>query len=289
MKIRLISEHPGRLSVRRKCELAGMARSTYYAARSRPESQRVRGNRSLLVLIRAIFGQFEELYGSRRIHADLRQQEIRCSRNRVARLMRQAGLKAIRPRPGRITTTDSKHDYPVAPDRLQRNFQASGPNQIYVADISYIPTEEGWLYLASELDLYSHRIVGWAFSDRLGRRLTLAALEMAVGTRRPGPGLIHHSDRGVQYACGDFQRFLAHYGMIPSMSRKGNPYDNAVAESFFRTLKVELVYRRRFRTRDEARSAIVKYIESFYNRRRRHSSLGYLSPAEFEERSACAA
>ena len=289
MKIRLISEHPGRLSVRRKCELAGMARSTYYAARSRPESQRVRGNRSLLVLIRAIFGQFEELYGSRRIHADLRQQEIRCSRNRVARLMRQAGLKAIRPRPGRITTTDSKHDYPVAPDRLQRNFQASGPNQIYVADISYIPTEEGWLYLASELDLYSHRIVGWAFSDRLGRRLTLAALEMATGTRRPGPGLIHHSDRGVQYACGDFQRFLAHYGMIPSMSRKGNPYDNAVAESFFRTLKVELVYRRRFRTRDEARSAIVKYIESFYNRRRRHSSLGYLSPAEFEERSACAA
>jgi putative transposase len=287
LKIRLISEHPGRLAVRRKCELAGMARSTYYAVRNRPESQRARRNRSLLVLIRAIFGQYDERYGSRRIHADLRQQEVWCGRNRVARLMRQDKLSAIQPRKYR-TTTDSRHDYPVAPDRLQRNFQAAGPNQVYVADISYIPTDEGWLYLASELDLYSHRIVGWSFSDRLGRRLALDALEMAAGTRRPGPGLIHHSDRGVQYACGDFQRLLAHYGMIPSMSRKGNPYDNAVAESFFRTLKVELVYRRRFRTRDEARSAIVKYIESFYNRRRRHSSLGYLSPAEFEQQ-ACAA
>jgi putative transposase len=287
LRIRLISEHPGRLAVRRKCELAGMARSTYYAARNRPESQRAHRDRSLRVLIRAIFVQFDELYGSRRIHADLRQQEIRCGRNRVARLMRQDNLRAIQPRKYR-TTTDSRHDYPVAPDRLQRNFQVAGPNQVYVADISYIPTEEGWLYLASELDLYSHRIVGWSFSDRLGRRLALDALEMAAGTRRPGAGLIHHSDRGVQYACGDFQKLLAHYGMIPSMSRKGNPYDNAVAESFFRTLKVELIYRRRFRTRDEARSAIVKYIETFYNRRRRHSSLGYLSPVEFEQQSSAA-
>jgi transposase InsO family protein len=264
-----------------------MARSTYYAARNRPESQRVRRDRFLLVLIRAIFRRYGEFYGSRRIHADLRQQEIRCGRNRVARLMRQGKLSAIQPRKYR-TTTDSKHDYPVAPDRLQRNFQAAGPNQVYVADISYIPTDEGWLHLACELDLYSHRIVGWSLSDRLGRRLALDALEMAAGTRRPGPGLIHHTDRGVQYACSDFQRLLKRYGMIPSMSRKGNPYDNAVAESFFRTLKVELVYRRRFRTRDEARSAIVKYIESFYNRRRRHSSLGYLSPVEFEQQSGAA-
>jgi transposase InsO family protein len=201
--------------------------------------------------------------------------------------MRQDNLVAIQ-RGKYRTTTDSKHDYPVAPNLLQRNFQAERPNRVYVADISYIPTNEGWLYLATEMDLYSHRIVGWSLSSRLCRQLVVDALEMAAGRRRPEPGLIHHSDRGVQYACGEFQKLLRRYGMVPSMSRKGDPYDNAVAESFFRTLKVELVYRRRFRTRAEARAEIVRYIESFYNGWRRHSSLGYLSPAEYERR-ACAA
>jgi len=196
--------------------------------------------------------------------------------------MRRNDLVAIQRKKYR-TTTDSRHDYPVAPNLLQRDFEAKRPNRVYVADISYIPTDEGWLYLAMEMDLYSHRIVGWAVSSRLGRQLVLDALEMAAGRRRPGPGLIHHSDRGVQYACGEFQKLLRRYGMVPSMSRKGDPYDNAVAESFFRTLKVELVYRRRFRTRTEARIEIVRYIESFYNGWRRHSTLGYLSPAEYEK------
>lgn len=282
MRGRLIREHSGRLSVRRKCELAGMARSSFYASRGQTESRRSRQNRCLLVLIRSEFERAREVYGSRRIRAELRKQAIRCGRRRIARLMRQEKLIAVQPRK-RWSTTDSKHDYPVAPNRLQRNFQVSEPNRVYVADISYIETVEGWLYLAMELDLYSHRIVGWSLSDRLSHQLVLDALDMAVGRRRPGAGLIHHSDRGVQYACEGFQRLLERYRMVSSMSRKGDPYDNAVAESFFRTLKVELVYRRRFPTRQEAKTAIVEYIELFYNRRRCHSSLGYLSPAEYEE------
>jgi putative transposase len=259
-----------------------MARSSFYASRRQTESPRSRQNRCLLVLIRSEFEKADQVYGSRRIRAELWKQAIRCGRRRIARLMRQAKLIAVQPKK-RWSTTDSKHDYSVAPDRLGRNFQVSEPNRVYVADISYIETVEGWLYLAMELDLCSHRIVGWSLSDRLTHQLVLDALDMAVGRRRPGAGLIHHSDRGVQYACADFQRLLERYRMVPSMSRKGDPYDNAVAESFFRTLKVELVYRRRFQTRQEARTAIVEYIEMFYNRRRRHSSLGYLSPAEFEE------
>jgi transposase InsO family protein len=196
--------------------------------------------------------------------------------------MKQHGIVAVQHRKYR-PTTDSKHGFPVAPNRLGRNFEADQRNRIWVADITYIPTDEGWLYLATELDLYSHRIVGWSLSSRISRQLVLDALEMAVGLRRPGTGLIHHSDRGVQYACGDFQKLLKRHGMVASMSRKGDPYDNAVAESFFRTLKVELVYLRRFRTRAEAKAAIVEFIELFYNRWRRHSSLGYLSPAEYEE------
>jgi len=215
-------------------------------------------------------------------YAELRKRGIRCSVNRIARLMKQHGIVAVQHRKYR-PTTDSGHSFPVAPNRLGRNFEADQRNRVWVADITYIPTDEGWLYLATELDLYSHRIVGWSLSSRISRQLVLDALEMAVGLRRPGPGLIHHSDRGVQYACGDFQKLLKRHGMVPSMSRKGNPYDNAVAESFFRTLKVELVYLRRFRTRAEAKAAIVEYVELFYNRWRRHSSLDYLSPAEYEE------
>jgi len=196
--------------------------------------------------------------------------------------MRQNDIVAVQHRKYR-PTTDSGHSFPVAPNRLGRNFEADQKNRVWVADITYIPTDEGWLYLATELDLYSHRIVGWSLSSRLNRQLALDALAMAAGLRRPGAGLIHHSDRGVQYACGDFQKLLGRHGMVASMSRKGDPYDNAVAESFFRTLKVELVYLRRFRTRAEAKAAIVEYIELFYNRRRRHSSLDYLSPAEYEE------
>jgi len=241
----------------------------------------------MLMQVKTEFEQSRRAYGSRRIHAALKKRDIRCGRNRVARLMRQGGLVAVQRRKYRATT-NSRHNFPVAPNLLKRDFRATQLDRVYVADISYIPTDEGWLYLATELDLYSRRIVGWSLSSRLGRRLALDALAMAVGRRRPAAGLIHHSDRGVQYACRDFQKLLAQHGMVASMSRKGDPYDNAVAESFFRTLKVELIYQRRFRTREEARAAIVEYIELAYNRQRLHSSLGYLSPAEYEEQ-VCAA
>jgi putative transposase len=239
------------------------------------------------MFIKDVFEQSRHTYGSRRIHAELRGRRIRGSLNRVARLMKLHGIVAVQHRKYR-PTTDSGHDFPVAPNLLGREFQAAAPSRVWVADITYIPTGEGWLYLATELDLYSHRIVGWSLGSRLVRHLVLDALEMAAGRRRPGPGLIHHSDRGVQYACGDFQRLLKRHGMVPSMSRKGDPYDNAVAESFFKTLKVELVYRRRFRTRAEAKAAVVEYIELFYNSRRRHSSLGYLSPNDYEKQANAA-
>ena len=287
MKARLILEHQGRLSVRRKSQLAELPRSSFYASRGRPESQRERRNRYLLMFIKDVFEQSRHTYGSRRIHAELRGRRIRGSLNRVARLMKLHGIVAVQHRKYR-PTTDSGHDFPVAPNLLGREFQAAAPSRVWVADITYIPTGEGWLYLATELDLYSHRIVGWSLGSRLVRHLVLDALEMAAGRRRPGPGLIHHSDRGVQYACGDFQRLLKRHGMVPSMSRKGDPYDNAVAESFFKTLKVELVYRRRFRTRAEAKAAVVEYIELFYNSRRRHSSLGYLSPNDYEKQANAA-
>ena len=282
MRVRLIAEYESRLPVRRKCHLAEVPRSTFYASHDRPESRRERRNRYLLMFIKEAYVLSNRTYGSRRIYVDLRKRDIRCSVNRIARLMRQHHIVPVQHRKYR-PTTDSKHDYPVAPNRLNRNFKAAKPDRVYVADITYIPTDEGWLYLATELDLYSHRIVGWSLGSRLSRHLVLDALELAVGRRRPEPGLIHHSDRGVQYACSDFQQLLKRHGMVPSMSRKGDPYDNAAAESFFKTLKMELVYRQRYRTRAEAKAEIVEYIELFYNRRRRHSSLDYLSPAEYEE------
>jgi transposase InsO family protein len=287
LKARFIAEDKSRLPVRRKCHLAEVPRSTFYASRDRPESKRECRNRYLLMFIQEVFVKSRRTYGSRRIYAELHGRGIRCRINRIARLMKQHGIVAVQHRKYR-PTTDSNHDYQVAPNRLNRDFQVAVPDRVYVADITYIPTDEGWLYLATELDLYSHRIVGWSLGSRLTRHLVLDALEMAAGRRRPGLGLIHHSDRGVQYACGDFQKLLKRHGMVPSMSRKGDPYDNAVAESLFKTLKMELVYQRRFRTRLEAKAAIVEYIELFYNSWRRHSSLGYLSPNDYEKQANAA-
>ena len=268
--------------MKQMCRQAGVSRSGYYASRARPDSQRARENRCLLVQIRETYEVSRRVYGSRRIHAELRGRGLRCSINRVARLMRQAGVRAVMRRQYRHSA-DSRHDYPVAPNILERDFRVEGMNRVWLTDITYIPTEEGWLYLGVVLDLHSRRVVGWSAGDRQDRRLTLGALEMALGLRRPAAGLIHHSDRGGQYACWDYQKLLSSSGLTCSMSRRGNPYDNAVMESFFKTLKVELVYRRRFGTREEARAAIAEYIELFYNCRRRHSALGYLSPAEYEE------
>lgn len=278
----MIASQAGVLPVKLMCRAAGVSRSGYYAASRRPESRRARENRCLTVEIRAIHQESRKTYGSPRVWAELRARGLRCSRNRVARLMQRAGIQAVMRRRYRHTL-DSKHDYPVAPNVLGQDFRVESRNRVWLTDITYIPTEEGWLYLSAVLDLHSRRAVGWSMAARIDRQLTMAALEMALGRRRPAAGLVHHSDQGGQYACWDYQRLLADNGLECSMSRRGNPYDNAAMESFFKTLKVELVYRCRFQTREEAKAAVVDYIETFYNCRRRHSALGYLSPAEYEE------
>lgn len=264
-----------------------LSRSGFYAWRKRPESKRATTNRKLLVEIKAIHQKSRQTYGSPRVHVELQDKGIPCSYNRTARLMRQADILAVARRRFRCTT-DSEHDYPVAPNILERNFTVHGPDRVWLTDITYVPTEEGWLYVGGVMDLYSRRIIGWSMSNRIDRRLTQDALLMALGRRQPAAGLLHHSDRGSQYACHDYQKLLSSKGIICSMSRKGEPYDNAAMESFFRTLKVELVYRYRFRYREEAKTALVEYIELFYNRQRRHSALGYLSPTEFERQRATA-
>jgi putative transposase len=263
------------------CRAAGLSRSGFYAWRRRGESRRAIEDRRLLVEIRAAHQKSHQTYGSPRIHADLRAQGFGCNLKRVVRLMRNHGIQGIIRR-RYVVTTDSEHDLPIAPNILARNFEASGPNRVWLTDITYIATDEGWLFLAVVLELYSRRIVGWAFSSRIDRQLTQDALAMALGRRRPAPGLLHHSDRGSQYACADYRRLASQNGLTVSMSRRGNPYDNAVMESFFRTVKTEVVYRSHFATRQEGKATLVDYMELFYNQQRRHSALGYLSPAEYE-------
>jgi putative transposase len=204
------------------------------------------------------------------------------SRGRVERVMRRHGIRAIMARPRRVRTTDSRHDLPIAPNLLNRNFSAAAPNRIWLTDITYVETDQGWLYLAAVMDLYSRRIVGWAMGDHLRTELPLAALKMAVSIRRPGPNLIHHSDRGVQYASAEYRTTLTSNGIQASMSRRADCYDNAPMESFFHTLKTEQVYHQQYATRDQAKSDIFAYIEGFYNRTRRHSSIGYKTPIQIE-------
>jgi transposase InsO family protein len=212
----------------------------------------------------------------------LQRRGVKCSEKRVARLMREAGLHPRPKKPYRVQTTDSNHDNPVAPNLLEQDFRVERPNQVWVSDITYIPTEEGWLYLASTMELFSRAVVGWSMSSSLKAVSATSALRMAIERRQPAEGLVHHSDRGVQYTSAEFRGVLDQHGIVASMSRKGNCYDNAVAESFFRTLKTELVHRQHYRTRAEARASVFDYIESFYNRIRMHSSLGYMSPMDFE-------
>jgi transposase InsO family protein len=233
--------------------------------------------------IRAAHAESDENYGSPRVHRELKAQGITCSENTVAKLMQQHQVRSRMRRRFRVHTTDSNHYYQVAENRLNRQFQPDRPNQAWVADITYIATEEGWTYLAAIMDLYSRRIVGWATADHLRCDLVLEALEMSLLQRTPAAGLVHHSDRGVQYACDDYQAVLTRHGICPSMSRTGNCYDNAPMESFFATLKTELVYHQHYQTRREAHQSLFEYIEVFYNRKRRHSSLDYQTPVEFEE------
>jgi len=265
------------------CRVLKVSRSGYYAWHKRPAAARTLEDQALALEVAAIHAQSRSRYGSPRVHAELRERGQRTGRKRVARLMRAAGLRARARRRFRCTT-DSKHGMAIKGNLLARRFAVRAPNTSWATDITYLWTAEGWLYLAVILDLFSRRVVGWSLSERLERELVLDALTMGLAQRQPARGLLHHSDRGSQYASQEYQQLLAHHGILSSMSRKANCWDNAVAESFFASLKIELVYQTQWRTRAEARSAVFEYIELFYNRQRRHSALGYLCPNEFEQR-----
>jgi transposase InsO family protein len=280
MKYKFIEAHREEFAVKLMCRVLKVSRSGYYDWRKRKPSARDRANAKLLEAIRRIFKRSRKTYGSPRIHAELKAQGKTCGKNRVARLMRKHGIRARRPR-RRVRTTNSKHSWPVAPNLLDRQFAAAAPNRKWVADLSYIDTDEGWLYLATVMDLFSRRIVGWAMADHMETSLVEQAMRMALIRRRPSAGLLHHSDRGSQYASKNYRALLAAWGITVSMSRTGDCYDNAVMESFFGTLKTECAAER-YATRADARTDIFEYIEVWYNRQRRHSTLGYLSPHAFE-------
>jgi transposase InsO family protein len=279
MSYAFIRDHVAAFPVQVMCEVLEVSRSGYYAWAGRPESARAAADRDLAAQIRVAHEASRGRYGSPRVHAELRAQGRRVGRKRVARLMRGMGLSARRRRRFR-RTTDSTHAFPVAPNLLGRDFTASAPGRVWLADLTHIRTAEGWLYLAVVLDLFSRRAIGWAMADHLGHELALAALDMAIARERPEPGLVHHSDRGVQFAAHEYRKGLRQHGMLCSMSRKGDCWDNAPMESSFATLKGELVEARDYLTRDEARADVFQYIEGFYNRRRLHSGLGYLTPEQ---------
>lgn len=283
MRYQAVARLRGEYPVCRLCHTLGASPSGYYRWQTRTDTERVREDRRLKQRILAIHAKTQGCYGTRRVERALRRQGIGTSRRRVGRLRRELGLRAKAARKFKATT-DSTHSNPVAPNRLERRFDAPAADRIWVGDITYLWTREGWLYLAIVLDTFSRRIVGWSVSDRLERDLAVTALQKALAARRPGPGLLHHTDRGSQYASSDYQELLESAEIVFSMSRKGDCWDNAMAESFFKTLKVELG--RRFDGREVARRDLFDYIEGFYNTWRLHSSLGYLSPAEFERLTA---
>jgi len=279
---RFIEEHQGRWPVRLSCDALGVSPAGYYARRDRPASARQQQQDALLVEIRAIHAEFKARYGSPRVHAELAARGYDCCVNTVAKLMRDHGIRAKTARKFR-RTPDSDHGLPVAENLLDRQFDPESPNEAWVADITYIPTREGWLYLAAVEGLYSRRVAGWSMAAHLESRLVVDALVLAVERRLPGEGLLAHSDRGSQYASDHYQSLLARHGITCSMSRRADCWDNAPMESFLASLKKELVHDADFATRAEARAAVVEYIEVFYNTKRRHSSLGYVSPAEYEQ------
>ena len=286
MKFGFVDEHRALWPVRVICTVLGVSASGYYAWRTRAESRRAAANRALLDDIRLIHAESSGTYGSPRVHAVLRGHGRRVGRSRIERLMRHAGIRGLAALPRRTRTTDSRHSYPIAPNRLGRNFSAARPGQVWLADLTYIPTGEGWLYRAAILDMHTRKLVGWCMRETLHVEIALGALKMAIERQRPAPGLIHHSDRGIQYAAEAYRLVLARSGITPSMSRKGDCWDNAPMESFFHTLKTERVHHRVYATRAEARRDLFGYIEGFYNSRRLHSALGYTSPAEMERKAA---
>ncbi len=281
MKCQAIAAGHGQHAVALMCRVLGVGRSTYYAWRRRPLSARGQADQRLLTQIRVIHGESDRTYGSPRVYRELQARGMVCGRHRVARLMRSVGLRAkhTHRRPRQRTVAARA---PAAPNVLQRRFQAAAPNVVWVSDLTYIPTREGWLYLAVVLDLYSRRVVGWAVDRRMSRDVAVAALDAAIRRRRPPPGLLHHSDRGSQYRNPTYQAQLAAHGFRSSMSRAATCADNAVVESFFHTLKTERVHGKRYQTRAEAGRDVFDFIECWYNPRRRHSTLDYVSPAAFE-------
>jgi len=266
------------------CRLLEVSRSGYYAWRTRTESERVRRDRELIEMVRRAHAESRRKYGSPRIHGQLKTEGVRCGRKRVARLMQDAGLVGLQRKKYRKAASSTSEA--TAANTLDRGFAVKEVNRVWAGDITYLPTAEGWLYLAVLIDLASRRVVGWSMQNDPDHRVTLRALEMAWARRQPGPGLLHHSDRGVQYTCRAYQAALEERGIQTSMSRKGNCWDNAVVESFFSTLKLELCYQRQFASRAEARRTVFDFIEVWYNRQRLHSALGYRSPAAFEASAA---
>lgn len=281
MKYQFIDEHRDRYRVGAMCAALGVSRSGYYDWRGRPPSARARANQRLLQRIEQIHRQARENYGERKTWEALRAVGESCGRHRVARLRRLHGIIAKRVRRFRLAYA-ARNSEPPAPNLLARDFTADRPDRVWATDITFVPTRRGWLYLAVMIDLFSRRIVGWSMSQRIDQQLVIDALQMAIRQRQPGPGLIHHSDQGQQYAGSTYRAMLQAHGIIQSMSRKGNCLDNAVAESFYSNLKNELVHHTVFEDRDAARSAIFDYMEVFYNRQRLHQSLGYKSPAHYE-------
>jgi putative transposase len=264
------------------CRVLGVSTSGYYAWRDRPPSARAQANAALQERVETIHQASRQTYGVLRIQAELRAEGIRCGTHRLGRLMRLAGIEGCHRRK-RHGTTQREESHPVAPDLVSRDFRAGAPNEIWVADITYVPTWDGFLYLSVVLDAYSRKVVGWCMADHLRTELVLSALEMAVLTRHPDPGVIHHSDQGCQYTSIAFGYRCREAGIAPSMGSRGDCFDNAMAESFFATLECELLNRQRFKTKNDARMAIFDYIETFYNRERRHSALGYLAPVAYEQ------
>lgn len=286
-KINFIREHASEHPTTRLCRMLGVSRAGYYARQKRVPSGHARRDGELLAHIKDAHAASRTTYGSPRIHAELRARGVICAEKRVARLMRENDVRARASR--RVPrTTDSRHAQPIAPNLLARDFTADVPDCRWAADITYVPTAEGWLYFAVVLDLFSRRVVGHACAATLATDLIIEAFMMACGRRNIGTDLVHHSDRGSQYASAEYRARLASAGVRCSMSRRGDCYDNAVVESFFGTLKIELVHDRHYQTRAEARLDIFEYVEVFYNQERRHSTLGYLSPAQYEARYAAA-
>ena len=281
MKYAWIKQHAAKFPVKRLCCLVNVSRSAYYDWLDRSPTATEKEDRALTEMIVKAFKKSRATYGTRRLKTELFKHDRITSRRRIGRLMREAEL-VCKTRRKFKATTNSRHDFPIAENRLDREFKVSNPNQVYTGDITYIPTQEGWLYLAVVIDLYSRQIVGWSMAEHMRAKLVNDALCMAIWKRKPAKGLLWHTDRGSQYASESHRELLKQHGICQSMSRKGNCWDNAVSESFFHTLKTELIHHQTFRSREEAKQAIFEYIEVFYNRERLHSANDYMSPVDYE-------